>query len=144
MILMVEDSDYFLDFANNLEQKGYDVDWVKSFSGAIYRIQKNPKSYAYDAVILDLDMSSEGLPDEALETAKKLYSGWAFYKHVLCKIPPSYRLDLYKRTIFFTGFDATFKGKFSHEEYNELHVIGKNEPDALKKTCSLLRKFADN
>ena len=135
MILLVEDGSYLYDFAGNLSQRGYDVEWVRTMSAACYKIKEKPGAYAYDAVILDLDIPTRGLPPEALETAEKIYSGWAFYCHVLNVLP-----ELQARTIFLTGFYVDFKEKIG-EEHKKLYVLCKDDRDQLKKVCDLLRQF---
>ena len=136
MILFVEDGDFIADLANNLSQKGYDVEWVTNFMAASYKLKVNPGAFAYEAVILDLDISPIGLPYEALDTAKEYYGGWAFYKHVLCAMP-----ELQEHTIFLTGFYNGFKEKIGEELYESLNVIGKNDLDQLNKIIRLLRRF---
>jgi len=136
MVLLVEDGVYIADFADNLSLRGFDVQWVTNFLAATYMLTVSPGANAYEAVLLDLDIPSIGLPPEALATAKEYCGGWAFYKHVLCTMP-----DLQRHTIFLTGFHNRFKEKIGEELYETLNVIGKNDLDQLNKICNLLRNF---
>ena len=126
MILIVEDSSTSKDFVYNLMQLGYALNWVNNMYDAVYYIETEPGYRAFCAVILDTDMSEEGLPKDALDEAQETYSGYAFYKHVL-KVSP----ELQEKTIVFSGFTEQLKEKISKEKYDKLKIVRKGDKDHL-------------
>jgi len=137
MILLVEDSNYLKDFAANLSWYGFDVGCADNVTDAIYHIEYEPGYLAYEGIILDLHLPIKGFSGEALEEAKRVFGGWAFYKHILG--PYS---DLQERTVFLTGFGDELEDILGHTEYKRLNIINKNDTDQLKKIVKLLRRFS--
>ena len=126
MILIVEDRSESTDFVRTLMLRGYTIRWVNTMDDAVYYIEEKPGYNAFDAVILDMDMPEEGLPDEAIDTARETFTGYAFYKHVL-KISP----ELQEKTIFLSEFTDELKKRISAEKYEKLKLVSKKNKDRL-------------
>ena len=136
MIVFIENSNYLSDLVYNLSQIGYIIKWVDNLSDAVYIIENDPTVILFEAVILDLNMPTKGLPTYAMEDAKNIFPGWAFYKHILCKMP-----DLQKKTIFFTGFADVLKNHIPPKEFESLHIIHKDDIEQTNKFIKYFDKF---
>jgi hypothetical protein len=136
MIFIVENETSTKDFVYNMVQTGYEMKWVNNMYDAVYIIEEDTKAIFFSAALIDLDIEDDGLPDYALETAHKTFTGYAFYKHVLCKYP-----ELQSKTILFSNFNDKLKGKISEEEYNELVLVSKSDPDHEKIIIEKLKEW---
>jgi len=137
MILFIDDSVDMGPFIRVIIEKGYSVDWAGNFDDAIDSLEFDPGANKYSAIILDLAMSNEGLPDskEVLKLAEEVYSGWAFYVYVLKEYPL-----LQKNTIILSGVPEGFMKKIGENEYSKLNVVKKGYGD-IDKVIELLVKF---
>jgi hypothetical protein len=124
MILFVDDSMEMGYFAQGLIDKGNDVDWASNFYDAIESLEDASDEGKYSAIILDLALNNAGLPDEALDDAKMVFPGWAFYVHILKNYP-----SLQEKTIFLSGFPENFEEKIGGEKYSKLIVVRKGYGD---------------
>jgi len=138
MILFVDDSDDMGHFVKGLEDLGIRVEWASNFYDAIDSLDDDPGEDAYSAVVLDLAMSSRGLPDEAMELADQVFSGWAFYKCVLKHYP-----RLQENTIFLSGSPENFMERVGDEIYRDLNVVtkGYNDIDSVAEILSRLNIY---
>jgi hypothetical protein len=137
MILIIEDSYSFANHAAVLIEryKKENIRWTNSIRNAMSFITKDPGHEAFTAVILDLDMPDDGLPEEALEDAHNLFEGYAFYTHILHVSP-----RLQERTVFFTANGEELQKKLGNDKYSELTVINKDSTKAI----DALMAFLDN
>ena len=136
MVLFIEDENSIMDVVYNLIQAGYPLKWVNNMYDAVYYIQKHPGYEEFSAVILDMNIQEDGLPDEAIATARDVYPGWAFYKHILGLSP-----RLQQKTIILSGFVDELREKISQEEYYRLTIIRKNNVNHLEIIENTLKEW---
>ena len=123
-IMHIEDRSIAASIGDTLKRKGYEVEWVENLADAEYYLTEDPGYAAYDALILDLNMSPIDLPPKLAAIAQKehLFAGWLFYKYVLTE-----ESRLRERTILFSGFMDELKHRISAEEYAKLRIVNKSD-----------------
>jgi len=134
MILLVEDESGITDLVYNLKVIGYEMKWVSNIYDAVYYITKKPGHETFNAIILDWSMSPDGLPDEAMQTARETYAGIAFYRHVL-NISPR----LQSRTIMLTGYAGMKKTILDKYDIQDVTIIDKIDENYQDKIIKKLR-----
>jgi len=137
MILFIDDSTNMGYFYEGLKSENIETLWSGNFHDARYALAIDPGERFFQAIILDLHMSTKGLPREekVLDLAEKVYSGWVFYEYVLKDYP-----DLKDKTIFLSGFPENFEEKIGREEYSKLNIVRKG-PNDIEDVQNILQKL---
>jgi hypothetical protein len=122
MILVIDPGiDDCIKFVYEMGQRGYVFRWYTNFYNRTCRTIKD--NILFQAVILELVVNHEGLPKDAIATAKESFPGWAFYKHVLNEHP-----ELQARTIIRSRQRhlATLETFIDPDKFKGLTIIDKD------------------
>lgn len=121
-ILYVEDNAISANFALRLKRQKYEVDSAPNIGRAWSWLEEGRQ---YDAILLDADVGQnvdlyfENEEDREAVRSRKKFSGYVFYKSVICNNFPKY-ID---KTLFITAYFNQFKKTFDEaSEFNELSI----------------------
>ena len=119
---------------------GCQVTVAYTLFSARFCLEKDPGADAFDAIIFDVNMPFEDLPQDLqdmLTEDEKELPGYVFYEKILkVKYP-----KLYKNTIFYTGFVKRLKEKVGEDRFKTLRIVSKDNNRTSKDISEYLRKM---
>jgi len=130
-VLFIEDDIEIINLTKSL-LFGHEITPSPTFFNARFCLEINPGCDTFGAVIIDLTMPVEDLPEDLQELDG--LPGFIFYENILKNYP-----KLYKNTIFLTGFSNRLKDQIGEEKYNKLRVVRKRNDDTAKVIRAYLK-----